>query len=100
MGMLATFLAEWPNSFVGIAGAVSYPAAENLRGIARTLPLNRILLETDGPYMAPLPHRTDHSHPGHIPWIADVIARAKDLSVVEVITATTVNFRRFYRLQE
>jgi len=96
--MLTTFLAEWPNSYVGIAGAVTYSHASNLQDLARALPLDRILLETDGPYMSPEPHRYDNSHPGHIPWIAESVARAKSLSVVEVVLAAHSNFRRFYRL--
>lgn len=96
--MLTAFLAEWPRSCVGIAGAVSYPSAANLHNLAWALPLERILLETDGPYMSPEPYRYDHSHPGHIPWVAGAVARAKHLPVAEVLAATASNFRRFFGL--
>lgn len=96
--MLTTFLAEWPHSVVGIAGAISYLKATNLHSLARALPLDRILLETDGPYMPPEPYRYQHSHPGHIPWIAEGVARAKGISVAAVLSAAHANFMRFYRL--
>lgn len=96
--MLTTFLTEWPNSYVGIAGAVTYAAAVNLHALARALPLDRILLESDGPYMAPEPYCFDHTHPGHIPWTASGVARAKDVPILDVLAASTANFKRFYKL--
>lgn len=105
MGSVATmqaFLEQWPNGCVGIAGAISYEGSDQpggLHDIARALPLDRILLETDGPYMAPNPFRGEESHPGHIPWIAESVAKAKgNVSVAEVLAAVHQNFRRMYRL--
>jgi TatD DNase family protein len=106
MGSVATtnqFLEQWPNSFVGIVGALSYEGVGRetpggLHDIARALPLDRILLETDGPYMAPCPYRGEEAHFGHIPWIAHAIAEAKGIGVADVLTITYQNFRKMYSL--
>lgn len=95
---LEDFLEGWPHGYIGICGAISYPAAEDLRERAKFIPLKRLLLETDGPHMAPEPHRGEESHPGHIPWIAVAVAKAKGISVLEVIDACHANFLNFYGL--
>jgi len=97
--ILSEFLERWPHSCVGIAGAVTYQNARNLHALARVLPLDRMLLETDGPYMAPEPCRYHHTAPGHVPCIAAGIARLKGVSAVEVLAACHENFLRFYRLK-
>lgn len=90
------FLDEWSNGLVGLTGAITYETAEGLCAIARALPLERLLLETDGPYMAPVPYRGEESHSGLIPWIAAGVARVKGLSTTEVLTACHQNFQRFF----
>lgn len=99
LDLVAALLGRWSCSYVGFSGIVSYPSAVELHDLARAVPLDRILLETDGPYMAPEPHRSAHSHPGHIPWIAEGVARAKDLPVSEVLAAAHRNFCRFFRVR-
>lgn len=102
MGSIPTlerFLHSFPASCVGVAGAVSYDAVGSDGGlfdVARTLPLDRLLLETDGPYMAPNPYRGEESHPGHIPWIAEGLARLKGVSTADVLAAAQANFSRIY----
>jgi len=104
MGSVETmrdFLDSFPNSCVGIAGAVTYEGSQypgGLYDIARALPLDRLLLETDGPFMAPNPYRGEESHPGHIPWIADGVARVKGVAAAEVLARTHANFKRLYDL--
>lgn len=98
LDMVARFLDYWSCGYVGISGCVSYHSAVEAQDLARALPLDRILLETDGPYMAPQPHKFDYSHPGHIPWVAEGVARAKDLAVSQVLAAAHDNFRRFFRV--
>merc|ERR1712232_829188 len=74
------FLELWPNGCVGINGAITYDGCDEpggLHDVVRELPLNRTVLETDGPYMAPYPYRGQESHPGHIPWIAEALSRIK-----------------------
>lgn len=96
--MMQEFLEFWPQSYVGMAGCVSYEAAWQIHDLAEALPLGRLLLETDGPYMAPVPHRGEESHPGHIPWVAKGVANVKGISMSEVLAAAHANFLRFYRL--
>jgi len=98
VAMMEEFLESWPNSYVGMAGCVSFESAWQIHDLAWALPLDRLLLETDGPYMAPVPHRGEESHPGHIPWVAKGVARMKGISVSKVLEAAHANFRRFYRL--
>jgi len=96
--MMTAFLDGWSQGYVGIAGCVTYQAAGHLWELAEALPLGRLLLETDGPYMAPVPHRGEESHPGHVPWIAAGVAKAKGLRTDEVLAAGHANFLRFYGL--
>merc|ERR1712216_128815 len=75
--LLEKFFAHWRNGFAGFAGCVTYPRALPLHELSRVVPLDRLLLETDGPYMAPEPYRGEVAHPGHIPWVAEGVAKAR-----------------------
>mmetsp|Transcript_71261 Transcript_71261/g.148987 ORF Transcript_71261/g.148987 Transcript_71261/m.148987 type:complete len:545 (+) Transcript_71261:298-1932(+) len=103
MGSVSTaleFLRLYPNGFIGIAGVASYPSAQVAGSAVWDLvthcPLERLLLETDGPFMAPDPYRGEESTPAHIPWIAAAIAKQKQVSVEEVLAVTYRNFERMY----
>lgn len=91
-------LSGWPNSFVGLAGCVTFREWGLLWDMAQSIPLDRLLVETDGPFMAPEPYRGEESHPGQVVWIAASIARAKGLPTAEVMAAVHNNFKYFYRL--
>lgn len=92
------FLDTWKHSCIGIAGCLTYPTGGNLTGLVGAVPLERLLLETDGPYMAPVPFRGEESHPGQIPWIAEAVAKVKGVPTSEVLATVHSNFRRFYRV--
>ncbi|CAE7364598.1 ycfH [Symbiodinium natans] len=101
--MLLSFLAQRPNTYVSVPGAVTWAWSSQdggLRELAKVLPVDRLLLETDGPYMAPAPYRGQESHPGHVPWVAHALAVAKGLRTLDVIEAASRNFCRFFGLQE
>lgn len=105
--VLPAFLAQWPEGYVGINGSAtwdgSHGGAESgsrACDIIRDTPLSRILLETDGPYLAPEPHTGASSHPGHIPFIAATVAKVKCIHIREVLAACHDNFCRFYRLSK
>ncbi|CAE7783002.1 TATDN2 [Symbiodinium sp. CCMP2456] len=86
--MLLSFLAERPNTYVSVPGALTWAWSwkdGGLRELAKVLPVDRLLLETDGPYMAPAPYRGQDSHPGHVPWVAHTLAVAKGLRTLEVL---------------
>ena len=101
LDMLQQFLETFPNGCMGVAGVISYPGVQNNGGLSdlvKALPLDRLLLETDGPFMAPNPYRGEESHPGHIPWVAEGVAQVKGASTAEVLAAAHANFRRLYRI--
>ena len=84
-------------SFNGIA---TFPTAENVREVLRQIPAERILLETDSPYLAPPPHRRKRNRPSWVACVADRLAQEVDMSVEELAHQTTRNALSFFRLDE
>src|SRR5579864_8465045 len=82
--------------YVSLSGIVTFKNAEPLREIARDLPLDRILVETDAPYLAPVPKRGKQNEPSFLPYTAAEVARLKGLSSDELARATTENFYRLF----
>ena len=89
-------LAHFPNLCLGFTGVVTFKNAPEVREVVAATPLDRILLETDGPYMAPAPRRGEVAHPGHVPLIAVKIAEIKGVSAAEVFVAAREATRRVY----
>lgn len=83
---------------LSFAGNVTYPKAQNLRDAAKDAPLDRLLIETDAPYLAPVPHRGKRNEPAYVAEVARTVASVRDLPVEEVAAATAENFRRLFRL--
>jgi TatD DNase family protein len=83
--------------YISISGIVTFKNAEPLRAIVRDLPLDRILVETDAPYLAPMPLRGKQNEPAYIVHTAAEIARLKGISVDELAQVTTANFFRLFR---
>ena len=83
---------------VSFAGNLTYPKAQNLRDVARQIPLERLLVETDSPFLAPLPHRGKRNEPAYVAEVARTIANVRDLATDEVARAAAENFRRFFGL--
>jgi TatD DNase family protein len=83
---------------VSFAGNSTYPKAQNLRDIARELPLDRMLIETDSPYLAPQAHRGKRNEPAYVAEVARTLASVRDLGTEEFAAATAENFHRFFRL--
>ncbi|MBC8258290.1 MAG: TatD family hydrolase [SAR324 cluster bacterium] len=81
---------------LGINGIVTFKNAEDLREVVRWLPLERLLLETDSPFLAPIPFRGKKNKPAHIPAIAAFIAKLKEISLEELAQQTTENARRLF----
>ena len=75
----------------GVNGMITFRRAENIRELAAAYPADRILLETDSPYLAPVPHRGKENTPAFIPLIAETLARVRGLSVEEVSELTNGN---------
>ena len=94
--MAERLLAHFPNLCLGLTGIVTFKNAQELQAVAKATPLDRLLLETDGPYLAPIPHRGQPAHPGHIPLIAAKIAELKGVAVEEVYRVARENTRKVY----
>lgn len=77
--------------YFGISGPVTYKNAQDKHSLVQSLPIERILLETDCPYLTPHPHRGERNEPSYIPYIASKIAQLKNLSLAEVATQTAKN---------
>jgi len=81
---------------ISLSGIVTFRNAEPLRQIVRELPLDRILVETDAPYLAPVPKRGKQNEPAFLPHTAAEVARLKGLTSDELAKATTANFYRLF----
>lgn len=77
---------------ISFSGIVTFKNAGELKEVARVLPLERILVETDSPYLAPVPHRGKTNHPALVRHVAEEIARLRGISLEAVAEATTRNF--------
>jgi TatD DNase family protein len=83
---------------VSFAGNSTYPKTQNIRDVAKALPLDNILIETDSPYLAPQAYRGKRNEPAYVAEVARTLASVRNLSPDEVAAATSENFRRFFRL--
>ncbi len=84
--------------YIGIGGVVTFRNAKKLKEIAAQIPLERILLETDAPYLAPEPKRGKRNSSLNLPYVAEEIARLRNITAEEVIEATAANARRLFRM--
>jgi len=83
--------------YVSFSGILTFPKSNELRAIARDLPADRLLVETDAPYLAPVPHRGRRNEPAWVARAAEVLAGVRGLSPAELAELTTGNFRRLFR---
>jgi len=83
--------------YISFSGIVSFRNAKELKEVARRVPLDRLLIETDSPYLAPVPHRGKTNEPGWVVHVAEEIARLRELPLAQVEQATTDNFFRLFR---
>ncbi|MFQ3786967.1 TatD family hydrolase [Halomonas sp. A29] len=83
--------------YISLSGIVTFRNAESLREVARRVPLDRLLIETDSPYLAPVPHRGKPNEPAWVVEVAQCIAHERGISVEEVAMQTTANFYQLFR---
>ena len=83
--------------FISFSGIAAFPRAEVIQEVARTLPLDRLLVETDAPFLAPPPHRGKRNEPAFVLDVARKIAALRGLPIGEIGAAATANFGRFLR---
>jgi TatD DNase family protein len=85
---------------LSFAGNVTFPKAQNIRDAAKLVPLDRMLIETDSPYLAPLPHRGKRNEPAFVVETARQIGELRGLSAEEIGSRTAQTFYRFFKLGE
>jgi TatD DNase family protein len=85
---------------ISFAGNSTYPKTQNLRDVAKALPLENILIETDSPYLAPQAYRGKRNEPAYVAEVARTLASVRDLPAEEFAARTAGNFRRFFHLSQ
>jgi TatD DNase family protein len=83
--------------YISFSGILTFKNAQDLRDIAAWMPLDRMLIETDSPYLAPAPHRGKTNDPSLVPWVAKQIAALRQLEDLEVAKLTSDNFDRLFK---
>ena len=83
-------------AYVSFSGILTYKSAEDLRTTAAGLPLDRLLVETDAPYLAPVPYRGRNNEPAYVVKTLETLAKVRNLSTAEMATATNDNFFRLF----
>jgi TatD DNase family protein len=83
---------------IGISGPVTFPKADVLREVARTVPVERLLVETDCPYLTPVPYRGRRNEPAYVRYVVEAVARERGIEACELAATTTANAQRVFRL--
>lgn len=104
-GVLHCFTESWEmakaamdmNYYVSISGIVTFKNAEELRDVVRKMPLDRLLVETDSPYLAPVPYRGKPNEPKFVREVAQFVADLKGVSLEELAEMTTTNFYELFK---
>ncbi|AIN47349.1 metal-dependent hydrolase [Candidatus Palibaumannia cicadellinicola] len=86
--------------YISFSGIITFRNAELLRETARFVPLDRLLIETDSPYLAPVPYRGKENQPAYVRDIAEYMATLKNIKLEKLAAATTANFCRLFHLDE
>lgn len=86
--------------YISFSGVVTFKTAEELRDVARNVPMERLLIETDCPFLAPIPHRGKRNEPAFVLETARKLAELKQTSVEQIGRITSGNFRRLFKLAE
>ena len=84
--------------YLSFSGVITFQNATMLRDIVKTVPLDRILVETDSPYLTPVPHRGKRNEPAYVAFVAQKVAGLKGVTVEEMGEQTTRNAKRLFRI--
>ena len=82
--------------YISFSGILTFKTAQDIRDVAAFVPMDRLLIETDSPYLAPMPYRGKTNTPAYVPFVAKQVAQIKNLSVEEVAHTTSANFDRLF----
>ncbi len=107
-GILHCFTSTWPHAkraldmgfMISFAGNITFPKAQQIRDSAKEVPLDRMLIETDSPFLAPIPYRGKRNEPAFVKEVARQIGELRGISPEEVGNYTSQNFYRFFSLPE
>lgn len=103
-GVMHCFVDDWATAraamdlgfYISFSGIVTFRNAREVQEIARRVPLDRLLIETDAPYLAPVPHRGKENRPAYVRYVAEHLAALREVAAEIVFEATTNNYRRLF----
>lgn len=106
-GVLHCFTESWEMAeaaiamgfYISISGIVTFHSAKELQEVVKKIPLNKLLIETDSPWLAPVPYRGKANQPGYVREVGEFIARLRGISVEELARATTENFYTLFAIK-
>ena len=106
-GVLHCFTENWEMAkqaldlgfYISISGIVTFKNAEDLREVVRKIPLDRLLVETDSPYLAPVPYRSKQNQPAYVREVCEYVATLKGISLEDCAKITTRNFEQLFKIQ-
>ena len=81
---------------ISFSGILTFKSAQDLRDVAAFVPLDRLLIETDSPYLAPVPYRGKLNTPAYVPYVAQQLAQLRGMDVADVARHTSANFERLF----
>ncbi|MBA2711083.1 MAG: TatD family hydrolase [Tatlockia sp.] len=87
------------NFYISMSGIVSFKNAKVLHDVAKKIPLDRLLIETDSPYLAPVPFRGKQNHPALVKYVAEALSELRQVSFEEIAKHTTENFYRCFNIE-
>jgi TatD DNase family protein len=107
-GILHCFTGNWPHArraldmgfLISFAGNITFPKAQQIRDAALEVPLDRMLIETDSPYLAPVPHRGKRNEPAFVKETARKLGELRGLSMEAIGEQTSANFYKFFKISE
>jgi TatD DNase family protein len=105
-GVMHCFTEDWPMArqalelgfYVSFSGIITFKNAADLREVVKQVPLDRLLIETDSPYLAPVPHRGKPNQPRYVNHVAECVAQLRSMSAAEIAELTRENFYRCFPL--
>jgi len=103
-GIMHCFVEDWAiaeeamalNFYISFSGIVTFKNAKSVQAVAEKIPLDRLLVETDAPYLAPVPYRGKPNHPAYTCHVAEHLAQLRGQSLAEMAEITTANFQRLF----
>jgi len=103
-GIIHCFTEDWATAkraldlgfYISLSGIVTFKNAKELQEVAKKLPIDRILIETDAPYLAPVPHRGKTNKPAYVKHVAEFLAELRQTTVANIATQTSDNFYRLF----